>query len=476
MFDAVEQIRRECHEAIRSRCAINASASPEQMAQVKGLHSRLSRSKRGYLKRVKALRNAVLAGHKSRIDGARRKLKPSFDARLMAATRATARRKCPLSGDDLEKLANTITLDKVFGETVIVHAVPSKPGQYRPVAKSGNIRRAQQLLLRDITLIVIGDSDCDSTVAGNGGERQTFTDLRTHVGNGYLYWVSIDVKNFFPSLRTGHLKGFPFSQWVLEHIVFLPKETPIIFVDKKHGIKLNDGAILKGEADLPEGYPLSMGDILSLLKKVRLGLLQGDACTPQIARTFLGREVQRVLENRDTVFGSHLDDLILGARSQSALKASLKALRCRLMQHPAGPLELHDHQIVHIDDGVEFIGYHATRCKDGRVHVRPSAKRFNRFIERLWERWGDSLAYTKHDLRKIGIVYAKRWFSSQGAWTHKGLATLPTPFESYSWEHVRSVVETELNRFIYAELQDGETWWDEGDVNYDYLGEANASV
>ena len=131
------------------------------------------------------------------------------------------------------------------------------------------------------------------------------------------------------------------------------------------------------DPDLLSLYPHSVGDIESRFKMVRQGLIQGDVCAPQIARTFLGREIQRALSplGFGVAYVSHVDDILLGARSQSELDASLKALTHRLKSLPAGPLEFHETQIRHFNDRFDYLGYRVSVRKSGQAHVAPGVKR-----------------------------------------------------------------------------------------------------
>jgi|GEM_PF-2954381 len=470
MIDPIERIHAECELAIHEREGWNKEFASGDAAPFSKMElSALNAAKRGFRKRLRAFQNAHRSGNKQRIQNARRRLCKSRDARLMAIVRATRNHHRHIPYDELLDLAGKLNLNTAFKEPLIIQAMQSKPGSWRPIAKSGKYRAAQQFIIRDILLIQLGENDVDSTVKGAGGEKQTFVDLQKAVEEGYLYWVSLDVKNFFPSLRQGHLKAFPFSKWVLGNLVFLPSDTPIKFVNKSPSFECSEHDILNDEGDLPSGCSFSKDDLKAKLKTVRQGLLQGDVCAPQIARTFLGRELQHVLEKRDTAYGSHLDDLILGARSLEALKASLNALRSHLKLHPAGPLELHDHKIVHIKDGVEFLGYRAKLTKKGEVHVTPSPKRFKRFRERLIERWEGCDAFTKVGLRKIGVEYAENWFKSQSAWTHKGPPGFSDPKDSYSWGYLLTEIEQLLNQFIKGELDSDIGGWHETDLDFDYI-------
>lgn len=427
---------------------------------------------RSYRKQLRALHNAVQSGKPKQVSEARKRIFDGFAGRLIATVRAAETNKTLLSYAQLEKRANDLSLDQVFHETLTIFPGPKcgKPGEWRPLGRPGQYRRAQQLILCDVLLVIIGDSPCDSTVAEAGGEIRLFETLNSAIAEGFIYWTSLDLRNFFPSLKPGHLAGFPLSQWIMENIVFLPPETPIKFIDTKYGLELSEETVLKGDGnDLPKTYPYSMDDIRSKLKMVRQGLIQGDVCAPQIARTFQGRELQQVLGKRDVAYGSHMDDMLLGARTRSELTTSLKALIHRLKDHPAGPLELHEHEIRHISEDIYYLGYRVSLDKNGAMRVRPAMKRFDRLRHRLWDRFENSDAFTKQELLDVGLNYARHWFRSQRPWTKAEIGSGSSKCEGPSWDHVVSEVGLAVNRFIYDKYLKGIGNWHYGDIDFEML-------
>lgn len=471
---AIEIICERASRAIRRRIALNKKAAELNSGTVIGDDemAELRAALRSYRKQLRALHNAVQSGKPRQVSEAKKRIFGGFAGRLIATVRATRDNKTILPYAQLEKRAKDLSLDKSFHETLTIFPDPKfgKPGEWRPLGRPGQYRRAQQLILCDVLLVIIGDSPCDSTVADAGGENRLFESLNSAIAEGFVYWTSLDLRNFFPSLKPGHLAGFPLSQWIMENIVFLPPETPIKFIDTRYGLELSEVTVLKGDAnDLPKTYPYSMDDIRSKLKMVRQGLIQGDVGAPQIARTFQGGELQQVLGKRDVAYGSHLDDMLLGARTQSELKTSLKALTQRLKCHPAGPLELHEHKIMHISEDIYYLGYRVSLDKNGILRVRPAMKRFDRFRHRLCERFHDSIALTKDELIGIGLKYAQQWFRSQRAWTKAEIGAGSSKCEGPSWDHVVSEIHLAVNRFIHAQYLDGSGDWHEDDIDFAML-------
>lgn len=395
----------------------------------------------------------------------------SYPARLVAMLRVHASTKRVVSAEEIIAFAESISMGGCYGETVTVKPHPKNSIKWRPIALTGLKRRAQQLILRDILLVRDGDSPCDSTVAGAGGERAHFRKFEAFIKEGYTHFVSIDVIQFFPSVKPGHLAGFPLSPWAIENLVFLPQMTPIMFIDPVKGISVSEHDLLVNDAD-PFGCSslYSSESVLPKLKMVRQGLPQGDVLSPQIARMFLGREIQRALGNRGVKWFTHLDDCLICARSPSKLRSALKTLVKRLAHHPAGPIELHDHTIRHVDEDFFHIGYRAGLRKDGTLHVRPGLKRFDRFRERLRARLAASPTFAKGELIAIGIDYAKAWFDAQHAWT-KAPADGSSRHSGRSWEYVLCEVRECVNQFIYEEFLEGTGGWSEDDIDFTIVEE-----
>lgn len=473
MEDRVGHIMDEVSRAISRRLRINNSVATEMPEAAFGMEewNEFGKAKQVYKNALKTLRKAVASKSHKQVKEARKRLLTGYAGRFLAVVRESEKDSDPIPFATLEARAKKLDLSKTYYETLCIRPEPSKPGSWRPVGLSGHFRKAQQLILRDILLIEIGDADHDSTVRGAGGERGLFKSMEHAIDDGYLHWVSIDIRNFFPSLRPGHLAGFPFPKWVIQNIVFVPPDTHIRFIDKRYGVDLDAHTILHGDdACLPDVYPYSLGDIGSKLEMVRQGIIQGDVCAPQIARTVLGRELQRSLGKWDVAYASHLDDVLIGARTQPELKTSLQALTYHLKNLPAGPLELHDHAIRHIKHGVEFIGYRVSTDKYGDVHVRPAKKRFDRYRERLRDRLEASGAFTKPGLEAVAKEYEDSWYCSQAAWTK---AKGPNGSD-FSRPYLATETAIVLNRFIFDEFMAGIGHWHEDDIDFELIGEGDA--
>jgi hypothetical protein len=468
------RIEKQIRCAIRRRIAVNASCESVASgaeADISTCKTALSRHCRRYCKQLRRVSNAYQAKNKGQLKAAKTVVEESFSARIMAAVRATDDIEAGITFAELEDIANGLSLSKVYDEALIVHPeAKDKPGEWRTICLSGRRRKMQQLMLRDIWMVTLGDVTHDSSVAGGGGERELFAQLKSAIADGYEYWATFDIRNFFPSLRPGHLAGVPLPKWVKENLVFLPPETTIKFVDPNYHLVLHEQVIFSGdEYDLPDGYPYNGTSIGSKLKTVRQGLIQGDVIAPLIARMVLARELRRLLKDWDVTLATHLDNVLMGARSQADLKASLEALIKRLKSLPAGPLELHSVEIRHIKDHIFHLGYRVSQRKDGSIHVRPGIVRFDRFRRRLLERFENSAAFTRDELIEIGIKYAQCWFRSNRAWDKESIGRGSSKCEGASWDYVVTEVINCVNEFIFKEYLACKFNWHESDMDPEFL-------
>jgi hypothetical protein len=460
----MNRIRKEVGAAIARRISINSdTASQFSSEQVRELR----KAQKVHHKQLRSLRSASTKGKSEAVKAAKERLLSDFAPKVMAVVRATAKRTGPVTFETLETWANNLSMDQCYNETVIIR--PEPHGQsWRPVCSTGLRRRAQQLMVRDLLLMTVGDNPYDSTVSGAGGETRLFADIKQAISEGVHYWASLDVRDFFPSLRPGHLAGFPLSQWIGGNIVFLPADVPIRFIDQRTGIDLTEDAIFNGDDDDQPVCPsYTLGLLRSKVKQVRQGLIQGDVCAPQIARTVLGRELQHALGKWDVVYGSHLDDVVIGARSRSVLKASIKALTSRLASLPAGPLDLKLDCIRDVRDSAYLLGYRYSLRPDGTVYVRPGLDRFDRFRARLRHRLEHSTATTKAEFLEIAIGYARQWIRSHPAWDRE--LTDSDPDAGPSWDFVWSEALVCVNQVIHEEWIAGSLPWVEADIDFDLL-------
>jgi hypothetical protein len=152
---------------------------------------------------------------------------------------------------------------------------------------------------------------------------------------------------------------------------------------------------------------------------VRRGLPQGSVLSPLLARAFVGRILRLSLSKTTAKGFSYIDDLIIGAGTESEIKAAQQLVTQAFASLPAGPIELHDTPPPSASSGkLIVLGY---RLEPGHgygnnpVHVKPGPPRIARFKQRLTLRLTE--ADPNADLAQVAEEYWRAWFDSQQAWT-----------------------------------------------------------
>lgn len=346
--------------------------------------------------------------------------------------------------------ARHLSLDHFAHEKVKVRLEKSKTksGDHRMIALTGVKRRAAQIIMRDLALAYYGDSTIDGAVKGAGGERGTISKIVQAIQNNkVVYWTSLDVKSFFPSLKPGHFDRMILPKRWVRRIAFLPEEAELVVIDKEKGVGLKMGNLKSPGEDDVEAFLSSYGSSSSKLKKVQQGMIAGDAIAPLFARWFLGRELQLVLKEYGVVWFTHCDDLAIGSRTEEELSKAIEALNYRLQSHPAGPLETYGGEINYIGTGFEFLNYFIRRDR-AKVRVTPGIKRFARLRERLWSRLLLADQAGRNSASELGLVtdeYFASWFVSQTAWTK-----IPNSFA-----YAKAEANRVLNLFMLRLYEDG---------------------
>ncbi|MBS3650037.1 hypothetical protein KEU06_15605 [Pseudaminobacter sp. 19-2017] len=339
----------------------------------------------------------------------------SESARLCAGIRAASAAQNSSSPLHFIEIASSITSFEGLEEPVRAYWKRKDSGGYRLIVQFGPHRIAHQLLLRDWLSIAGVESEFDYTRPGAGGEREFTREISRQMENGVQWWGKLDVVNCFPSLRPGHFGWLPISRKALRGIVFLPKST---WVDIDLSKKLNSvGEFLAQQDIIPHAF--TYNDVVEASHKlVRRGLPQGSVLSPQIARAFLGRELRACREEQ--CVASFVDDIAVGSKSQSGVKAFQERLRQRLLALPAGKVCLKIDEIRKASSGrVEELGYRFDPSRghgDHPVHVWPGRKRTRRYGDRLPKRLSEA-EMVGDDLDAVTAKFTDQWIAGTPGWT-----------------------------------------------------------
>lgn len=353
----------------------------------------------------------------------------SHSARVCAVVRALRSKRVYASADEIDAMAKALDVWTPLSEAVSVVLAEKPNGGWRPIVAFGLRRIAQQLIVRDLLIALGVDSEFDFTRKHAGGEKAFIAKICKEIVDDRAWWVVADVKNCFPSLKANHFDWLPIPKNIIRNVVFLPKCTKIRIHYPKENWTASPGNLTP---ELP-----TTG---SLIRLVRQGLPTGAVLSPLLARSLLGRELQELGETWDVARSSYLDDLTIGAWSQTDAKSAFDALKTQLLLLPAGPLELHAKGPTYAPKkGLGVLGYRLLPGEgygDNPIHVKPGWPRIEGHKRKLSIKL-TAAAKSGVDLNAAGEAYWKHWYPSQQAWTK-----VPGYSWLVSWSATQSYVQT----------------------------------
>src|SRR5262249_1275451 len=156
------------------------------------------------------------------------------------------------------------------------------------ICKPGPLRKAQQIMLRDVLMMMGIDNEYDFTRKGAGGEVGYRNEVIKNLCDGYNWWWTADIANCFPSLKPGHFKWLPITRMLMQRVVYLPKCAKIEVVKPEE-----PAAVLlylkETYPDLPVDESSSLYERVSFLTQVvvRRGLPLGSCLSVFLARAFI---------------------------------------------------------------------------------------------------------------------------------------------------------------------------------------------
>jgi hypothetical protein len=371
---------------------------------------------------IKAHRRALLRVQASLGDPrkqqamARRLIWSSLAAHTCAVLRAMVRKNQYASPDQIRAMASGGKRWQPPTEPVTAWWKRKPKGGYRLMTKDGVARTAQRLVLRDMLTTMNIDSEFDYSRKGKG-EKALLKQVCNLMDSEFDWWVMLDIKNYYASLKPGHFGWLPLTRQEIRNIVFTPKCAEVVVKLPKQMEQLIQW--------LKQHYPTSnmntKDDVVVFTTQLvrQGGLPQGAVHSPLLARGFVGRSLQALFGGKEGIVGlSWVDDLTIGTRLKVDAQAAVHALTEHFDAHPAGPLELHtDYPVASASRKVEVLGYFLEPGNGygGAIHVKPGPKRFAKFRANLKARLQAAEPHT--DLYKIGEAYRKQWYSAQQAWT-----------------------------------------------------------
>jgi RNA-directed DNA polymerase len=290
-------------------------------------------------------------------------------------------------------LATAKALDawKDCGEPIKAWAEMKSSGKgWRPVCSFGPKRKALQTLVADTLSAKFGNEPFDYLVKGKGAEAASDRIVEL-IDAGRRFFVLADIENFYRSVQHGYVReatGLP----------------PAVVMNS---VLISPHASLSLYGDLPSLTTLDTFD-----GAVRSGLPQGSRISPIIASLLLGPALGKISSTHRIVF--YGDDCAIAAHDEAGANALSDALAGILKSHPAGPFRLKRSDIVHANDGFNFLQYrHRLDFFTQKVRRHPSQNSYRRYERKVFAL---AYAFPPVEAKKSIDVYRSRWMNSFRRW------------------------------------------------------------
>ena len=311
----------------------------------------------------------------------------SFDARFCALILSWPKSADAIGLEAAELMAASLNARGECNEPVETYLAKKPEGGKRRIWVSGPKRRALQCLAKLVLMAIWGPSKFEFAQRGRGRDAaMRLIIYETEKKGGARWFLTADITNCFGSFnRDQLLEIIPLPRAVIESCIFIMEGTEVI---DKSGCYTSDTAVLSG---LPQGSLAS----LYIASKMLEGVL---------------RELTGIVKV------SHVDDILVGTKTQEEAAANEHRLGVLLAEHPAGPLFMKS-SIQPLGKPIDFLGYRLVRkwiAFGGGVRAIPSQKAFARVIARVKQKLANKHPHeTKHE---IVAQYVGNWFNAQRSW------------------------------------------------------------
>lgn len=265
--------------------------------------------------------------------------------------------------------AAKLNVNDVCRDPVVMILKEKDGGVLRTTLKFGWRHRARQMLIRDVLYAAGVCNEYDYNFRAHGPQR-AISRIVQGVEADFLYWLTLDIKDCFASVKPEHLYGItPLQGVVLKRAAFLPSSVPIQCSDTQWSIPIEQAA--------------------------RRGLPQGSMASGPLASALLGREIRLAIAGHSgVVVVIYADDIAIGARTQDQIETIRHKIGERLASLNGGPLFLKFCKVGHANSGFDFVQRHIRRKQWNGVHevrVQPSQSAFERLKKKLRTQYGDAV-------------------------------------------------------------------------------------
>jgi len=346
----------------------------------------------GYQKRLTHLQNAHRKGDYHLQHDALRRVYSAPAARIVAFVLANGKTKhLTMSWDQIKETARKVLVCRPSGERVKARPEPKATEGHRWVCIYSPLARAAQCMVKHIIFVVAGPSPYEFAQKGHGRDAAARVTLHEIKNGGVRCFGLADVKDCFPSIT---------REMVKKAMPFLP-------------MSIIDGTIFVHEETVIKFPYLSYENTHHSETVIRSGLPQGSLVSPLIASKVLEPHLDAVDARLVLI---HVDNILIGAKTEGQIEAILTALASSLKEQPGGSLQLKIEIRKLGDPELNFLGYRflrAWRAYGGFGCARPSRKSEKKFDRLLAKKL---LFAADNTFAEVIEKECERWVLSFPAW------------------------------------------------------------
>lgn len=265
-----------------------------------------------------------------------------------------------MSWDHIKATACKVLLCRPSGERVNAQQKPKATGGSRWLCSFSPLSCAAQCMVKHIIFVVAGPSPYEFAQKGHGRDAAARVTLHSIKYEGVRWFGLADVKDCFPSItREMVKKALPFLPMsIIDSTIFIHEETDIKIHNPYKDNKASETVI-------------------------RMGIPQGSLVSPLVASKVLEPYLDAVDAPLVII---HVDNLLIGTKSEEQTQTILTALASSLKKHPNGSLRLTIEIRKWGDPELNFLGYcfrRKSREYGGFGRATPSRKSEKRFLRLL---------------------------------------------------------------------------------------------